>query len=290
MFRDGPVRVANETRARSAFLPSPGRRAGTSPAVVCVYQVRPWSIELRRLEQHERVVRVEGLRPAVPARSVASEPHVCHVLSRSGCPKSVPPSRTAAWTPLPVKPASHAPVKLCVLASSAFSSLSVVEVRRLERRRLGVRAPTSSGIGQRRVARLLVRLLADLGVEAVRLTRLLEVDRLDRRDALDARELRELLGADLADDQREAVVGSGVVVAEQLLHRGDVAVLERDEDADAGGRAAVQLLLEARSRASSSLRRPSCERWPASSAFGPGAALVVAVSATATTDAATSNA
>src|SRR4051812_26897355 len=123
MFRDGPVRVAKDAE-HFAFLPLSLPTGVQSAADVRLYQVRPW---LTRLGAWSRASVSYGSnafgQPTQPA-SEASEPHVCHVLSRSGWPKSVPPSSTAACTPAPVKPAFHAPVKLWVFASSAFSRFS----------------------------------------------------------------------------------------------------------------------------------------------------------------------
>src|SRR5262245_37607224 len=117
-LRDGPTRVANET----AQSPAP---AGQVTADVGVYQDRPPLIWLCAAS-HWSVPNGSNafgqpFQPSsVKAPSVAPD-HVCHVLSRSGWPKSVPPSSTPTVTPSPAKPAFQASVKLCVLASITSS-------------------------------------------------------------------------------------------------------------------------------------------------------------------------
>src|SRR5215208_1335263 len=97
-LRDGPVRVPNVTW--QAPLP-----AGQATADAGVYHERPPLIWVGAAS-HCRVPNGSNAfgQPFQPesVKSVSVTPdHVCQVLSRSGCPKSVPPSSTPTVTPSP---------------------------------------------------------------------------------------------------------------------------------------------------------------------------------------------
>src|SRR4051794_20683846 len=128
MLRDGPVFVPNETE-HSAFLSVacagfPSFLTYVHPsAVVGVYQVKPWSMScgaasITRVSYGSNAFGQPTQPGSAPRLSTSDCVQVCQVPIRSGWPQSVPPSRTETVTPLPVKPACHAPVKLCVFASS----------------------------------------------------------------------------------------------------------------------------------------------------------------------------
>ena len=124
--------------------------------------------------------------------------------------------------------------------------LQILEVRALERRRLGVRHLALVEALERLVHLLLVEGPSELWIgRAQRLTRLLQLDRADADDALLAGELRQCLHGDLADHERHAARLGDLGVVERGCSRGGVS-LYGDKDRDRLGRAALDLLLELR--------------------------------------------